>query len=155
MNRQRLVAHSTALESITADMDVPLEEDEDVPAGGIPARSENDERLILYIGIIDILQSYRLEKKLEHTFKSILYNGDTVSVCRPSFYAKRFQDAMGKQVFKKTPTFPLKHSPQAQNLDHAAALAGIALTAIEYTNKCSSSADHDDVGHVDAAAGLR
>ncbi|XP_033246672.1 phosphatidylinositol 4-phosphate 5-kinase type-1 alpha-like [Drosophila miranda] len=111
MNRQRLVAHSTAMESITADMDVTLEEDEDVPAGGIPARSENDERLILYIGIIDILQSYRLEKKLEHTFKSILYNGDTVSVCRPSFYAKRFQDAMAKQVFKKTPTFPLKHSP--------------------------------------------
>ncbi|KAH8301689.1 hypothetical protein KR059_008671 [Drosophila kikkawai] len=111
MNRQRLVAHSTALESITADMDMPLEEDEDVPSGGIPARSENDERLILYIGIIDILQSYRLEKKLEHTFKSILYNGDTVSVCRPSFYAKRFQDAMAKQVFKKTPTFPLKHSP--------------------------------------------
>ncbi|EDW35741.1 GL17422 [Drosophila persimilis] len=57
MNRQRLVAHSTAMESITADMDVTLEEDEDVPAGGIPARSENDERLILYIGIIDILQS--------------------------------------------------------------------------------------------------
>ncbi|EDW85930.1 uncharacterized protein Dwil_GK22881 [Drosophila willistoni] len=111
MNRQRLVAHSTAMESITADMDVTLDEDEDVPAGGIPARSENDERLILYIGIIDILQSYRLEKKLEHTFKSILYNGDTVSVCHPSFYAKRFQEAMAKQVFKKTPTFPLKHSP--------------------------------------------
>ncbi|XP_053965726.1 phosphatidylinositol 4-phosphate 5-kinase type-1 alpha [Anastrepha ludens] len=111
MNRQRLVAHSTALESITADMDIPMEEDEDVPAGGIPARSENDERLILYIGIIDILQSYRLEKKLEHTFKSIIYNGDTVSVCRPSFYAQRFQNFMGKTVFKKTPTFPLKHSP--------------------------------------------
>uniref|UniRef100_A0A1A9VY63 PIPK domain-containing protein n=1 Tax=Glossina austeni TaxID=7395 RepID=A0A1A9VY63_GLOAU len=111
MNRQRLVAHSTAMESITADIDTPFEEDEDVPAGGIPARSENDERLILYIGIIDILQSYRLEKKLEHTFKSIIYNGDTVSVCRPSFYAQRFQNFMGKTVFKKTPTFPLKHSP--------------------------------------------
>ncbi|EDW08201.1 uncharacterized protein Dmoj_GI19831 [Drosophila mojavensis] len=111
MNRQRLVAHSTAMESITADLDATLEEGVDEPKGGIPARSENDERLMLYIGIIDILQSYRLEKKLEHTFKSILYNGDTVSVCRPSFYAKRFQDAMGKQVFKKTPTFPLKHSP--------------------------------------------
>uniref|UniRef100_A0A1A9WMS1 PIPK domain-containing protein n=1 Tax=Glossina brevipalpis TaxID=37001 RepID=A0A1A9WMS1_9MUSC len=110
MNR-RLVAHSTAMESITADIDIPFEEDEDVPAGGIPARSENDERLILYIGIIDILQSYRLEKKLEHTFKSIIYNGDTVSVCRPSFYAQRFQNFMGKTVFKKTPTFPLKHSP--------------------------------------------
>ncbi|XP_067631375.1 phosphatidylinositol 4-phosphate 5-kinase type-1 sktl [Eurosta solidaginis] len=116
MNRQRLVAHSTALESITADMDIPLEEDEDVPAGGIPARSENDERLILYIGIIDILQSYRLEKRLEHTFKSIIYNGDTVSVCRPSFYAQRFQNFMGKTVFKKTPTFPLKHSPMKRKI---------------------------------------
>lgn len=109
MNRQRLVALSTAMESITAD-DTPFEEDEDVPAGGIPARSENDERLILYIGIIDILQSYRLEKKLEHTFKAIIYNGDTVSVCRPSFYAQRFQNFMGKTVFKKTPTFPLRQS---------------------------------------------
>ncbi|EDV35976.1 uncharacterized protein Dana_GF12741 [Drosophila ananassae] len=110
INRQRLVAHSTALESITADMDVPLEEDEDVPAGGIRARCLNNQRLILYIGIIDILQSYRLEKKLEHTFKSILYKGDTVSVCRPSFYAKRFQESMAN-VFKKAPTFSLKHSP--------------------------------------------
>lgn len=119
MNRQRLVAHSTAMESITADIDTPFEEDEDIPAGGIPARSENDERLILYIGIIDILQSYRLEKKLEHTFKSIIYNGDTVSVCRPSFYAQRFQNFMGKTVFKKTPTFPLKHSPSKRKTSNA------------------------------------
>ncbi|XP_037955173.1 phosphatidylinositol 4-phosphate 5-kinase type-1 alpha [Teleopsis dalmanni] len=117
MNRQRLVAHSTAMESIT--MDPPIEEDEDVPTGGIPARSENDERLLLYIGIIDILQSYRLEKKLEHTFKSIIYNGDTVSVCRPSFYAQRFQNFMGKTVFKKTPTFPLKHSPSKRKTSTA------------------------------------
>ncbi|XP_055916837.1 phosphatidylinositol 4-phosphate 5-kinase type-1 alpha isoform X2 [Eupeodes corollae] len=110
MNRQRLVAHSTAMESIQA-VDETIDEEEDVPLGGIPARSENDERLLLYIGIIDILQSYRLKKKLEHTFKSIIYDGDTVSVCRPSFYAQRFQDFMSKTVFKKTPTFPLKHSP--------------------------------------------
>lgn len=43
--------------------------------GGIPARSENGERLLLFIGIIDILQSYRLKKKLEHTFKSIIHDG--------------------------------------------------------------------------------
>ncbi|XP_055849036.1 phosphatidylinositol 4-phosphate 5-kinase type-1 alpha [Episyrphus balteatus] len=110
MNRQRLVAHSTAMESIQA-VDETIDDEEDVPQGGIPARSENDERLLLYIGIIDILQSYRLKKKLEHTFKSIIYDGDTVSVCRPSFYAQRFQDFMSKTVFKKTPTFPLKHSP--------------------------------------------
>lgn len=43
--------------------------------GGIPARSEKGERLLLFIGIIDILQSYRLKKKLEHTFKSIIHDG--------------------------------------------------------------------------------
>ena len=29
---------------------------------------------------------------------------DTVSVCRPSFYAQRFQDFMAKTVFKKIPS---------------------------------------------------
>lgn len=46
--------------------------------GGIPARSEKGERLLLYIGIIDILQSYRLKKKLEHTFKSIIHDGVSI-----------------------------------------------------------------------------
>ncbi|XP_037904257.1 phosphatidylinositol 4-phosphate 5-kinase type-1 beta isoform X15 [Hermetia illucens] len=109
INRQRLVAHSTAMESIQAESE-PIDEEEDVPPGGIPARSEKGERLLLFIGIIDILQSYRLKKKLEHTFKSIIHDGDTVSVCRPSFYAQRFQNFMAKTVFKKIPS-PLKHSP--------------------------------------------
>lgn len=43
--------------------------------GGIPARNEKGERLLLYIGVIDILQSYRIKKKLEHTFKSIIHDG--------------------------------------------------------------------------------
>lgn len=43
--------------------------------GGIPARNAAGERLLLFIGIIDILQSYRLKKKLEHTFKSIVTDG--------------------------------------------------------------------------------
>lgn len=98
-----------------------------ISPGGIPARSHRGERLLLFIGIIDILQSYRLKKKLEHTFKSIIHDGvsdlhlpfgkakdncmflffylqDTVSVCRPSFYAQRFQDFMAKTVFKKIPS---------------------------------------------------
>lgn len=37
------------------------------------------ERLLLFIGIIDILQSYRLVKKMEHTWKSLVYDG--VSFC--------------------------------------------------------------------------
>lgn len=46
--------------------------------GGIPARSEKGERLLLFIGIIDILQSYRLRKKLEHTWKSIIHDGVSI-----------------------------------------------------------------------------
>ncbi|KAL5287819.1 PIP5K1B family protein [Megaselia abdita] len=112
INRQRLVAHSTAMESITDAKFEPIEEegDEDTPTGGIPARNEKGERLLLFIGIIDILQSYRLKKKLEHTFKSIFHDGETVSVCRPSFYAQRFQTFMEKKVFRKVPS-TLKHQP--------------------------------------------
>ncbi|CAH1979150.1 unnamed protein product [Acanthoscelides obtectus] len=109
INRQRLVAHSTALESIQAESE-PIDEDDDTPPGGIPARNAKGERLLLFIGIIDILQSYRLRKKLEHTWKSMIHDGDTVSVHRPSFYAQRFLKFMSQTVFKKIPS-PLKHSP--------------------------------------------
>lgn len=43
--------------------------------GGIPARNAKGERLLLFVGIIDILQSYRLKKKLEHTWKSMIHDG--------------------------------------------------------------------------------
>lgn len=92
--------------------------------GGIPARNAQGERLLLFVGVIDILQSYRFRKKLEHSWKSLIHDGvsknvhqvylfnylnanlcdffqDTVSVHRPSFYAQRFQDFMAKKVFMK------------------------------------------------------
>lgn len=50
----------------------------DYRPGGIPARNDKGERLLLFIGIIDILQSYRLKKKLEHTFKSIIHDGVSI-----------------------------------------------------------------------------
>ncbi len=43
--------------------------------GGIPARNASGQKLLLYVGIIDILQSYHIRKKLEHTFKSVLTDG--------------------------------------------------------------------------------
>ena len=33
--------------------------------GGVPAKNQKGERLLLFLGIIDILQNYRLFKKLE------------------------------------------------------------------------------------------
>ncbi|CAG2219387.1 PIP5K [Mytilus edulis] len=107
----RLANYSTAIESIQArNVDDEEEEDEDTPPGGIPAKNAKGERLLIFLGIIDILQSYRLKKKLEHTMKSIVIDGDSISVHRPSFYCQRFQDFMSKRVFKKLQT-PIKHSP--------------------------------------------
>ncbi|XP_031549221.1 phosphatidylinositol 4-phosphate 5-kinase type-1 gamma-like [Actinia tenebrosa] len=80
---------------------ITVKETGERPFGGIPARNAKGERLLLFIGIIDILQSYRLKKKLEHGWKSIVHDGDTVSVHRPSFYSKRFLDFMSTKVFKK------------------------------------------------------
>ena len=33
------------------------------------------DRVLVYLGIIDILQSYRLKKKFEHTMKSMITDG--------------------------------------------------------------------------------
>ncbi|XP_017703502.1 PREDICTED: phosphatidylinositol 4-phosphate 5-kinase type-1 gamma isoform X2 [Rhinopithecus bieti] len=77
--------------------------------GGIPAVNGRGERLLLHIGIIDILQSYRFIKKLEHTWKALVHDGDTVSVHRPSFYAERFFKFMSNTVFRKNSS--LKSSP--------------------------------------------
>jgi len=68
---------------------------------GIPATNSKGERLLIFVGIIDILQYYRLFKKIEHTFKSVITDGDTVSVVEPGFYAQRFKEFMSTKVFRK------------------------------------------------------
>ncbi|KAJ1360714.1 hypothetical protein KIN20_019755 [Parelaphostrongylus tenuis] len=80
-----------------------------VPPGGVPARNSNGDRLILFLGIIDILQNYRFLKKMEHTWKAILHDGDSISVHNPNFYAQRFLSFMTEHVFKRGPA--LKQSP--------------------------------------------
>ena len=39
---------------------------------------------------------------VEHTWKSLIHDGDTVSVHRPSFYASRFKNFMSERVFRNT-----------------------------------------------------
>ncbi|GAA6227304.1 phosphatidylinositol 4-phosphate 5-kinase type-1 alpha-like [Lates japonicus] len=100
--------YSTAIEAIQAEAGSMGSLDTEDKTGGIPARNSKGERLLVYIGIIDILQSYRLVKKLEHSWKALVHDGDTVSVHRPSFYAERFQKFMCSTVFRK---ISLKTSP--------------------------------------------
>ncbi|XP_061588024.1 phosphatidylinositol 4-phosphate 5-kinase type-1 gamma-like isoform X2 [Cololabis saira] len=94
--------YSTAMESIQGGSTCRDTLDHDDTMGGIPAVSGKGERLLLFIGIIDILQSYRLVKKLEHSWKSLIHDGDTVSVHRPGFYAERFYKFCNTIVFKKS-----------------------------------------------------
>uniref|UniRef100_A0A8C8HXZ4 PIPK domain-containing protein n=1 Tax=Oncorhynchus tshawytscha TaxID=74940 RepID=A0A8C8HXZ4_ONCTS len=93
--------YSTAMESIQGGAACGESIDTDDTMGGIPAVNGKGERLLLYIGIIDILQSYR--------YSQISYRIDTVSVHRPGFYADRFFKFMSSNVFKKSSS--LKSSP--------------------------------------------
>ncbi|KAF7664922.1 hypothetical protein LDENG_00162250 [Lucifuga dentata] len=106
---QQKALYSTAMESIQGGAACGGAIDTDDTMGGIPAVNGKGERLLLYIGIIDILQSYRLIKKLEHTWKALVHDGDTVSVHRPGFYADRFFKFMSSTVFRKSSS--LKSSP--------------------------------------------
>ncbi|XP_065925141.1 phosphatidylinositol 4-phosphate 5-kinase type-1 alpha isoform X7 [Magallana gigas] len=105
--KTRVAQYTTPMESITAhntESDEEEQEDDEFPPGGIPARNSKGERIMLYLGLIDILQSYRLKKKFEHTLKSIVIDADSISVHRPSYYSQRFQDFMSAKVFRKIPT---------------------------------------------------
>ncbi|KAM3874396.1 phosphatidylinositol-4-phosphate 5-kinase, type I, beta a [Diretmus argenteus] len=98
--RGQKVLYSTALESIQGNVKDPEPVADDDTMGGIPAKHK-DEKLLIFLGIIDILQSYRFIKKMEHSWKALVHDGDTVSVHRPNFYADRFLKFMGSTVFKK------------------------------------------------------
>lgn len=104
--------YCTAIESIQGESKGKTSPQPYESMGGIPAFNSKGERLLVFIGIIDILQSYRLVKKLEHSWKALLHDGDTVSVHRPSFYADRFQKFMCSTVFRKS---QLKTSPSKKN----------------------------------------
>ncbi|KAG2318137.1 hypothetical protein Bca52824_021259 [Brassica carinata] len=48
--------------------------------------------VILYFGVIDILQDYDISKKLEHAYKSMQYDPTSISAVDPKQYSRRFRD---------------------------------------------------------------
>lgn len=52
--------------------------------------------VVLYFGIIDILQDYDITKKLEHAYKSLQVDPASISAVDPKLYSKRFRDFIGK-----------------------------------------------------------
>ncbi|KAG6517526.1 phosphatidylinositol 4-phosphate 5-kinase 9-like [Zingiber officinale] len=74
----------------------------------MPARAEhipgNDEKepihevydVVLYLGIIDILQEYNMTKKIERAYKSLQFDSISISAVDPEFYSHRFLDFIQK-----------------------------------------------------------
>ncbi|KAK7275690.1 hypothetical protein RIF29_16812 [Crotalaria pallida] len=52
--------------------------------------------IVLYFGIIDILQDYDISKKLEHAYKSLQVDSTSISAVDPKLYSKRFRDFVGR-----------------------------------------------------------
>ncbi|MCE3051784.1 hypothetical protein HAX54_050795 [Datura stramonium] len=60
-----------------------------------PSRGEVYE-VVLYFGIIDILQDYDISKKLEHAYKSLQADPTSISAVDPKLYSKRFRNFIGR-----------------------------------------------------------
>ena len=52
--------------------------------------------VVLYLGIIDILQDYNISKKIEHAYKSIHFDSLSISAVDPTFYSNRFLEFIRK-----------------------------------------------------------
>lgn len=57
--------------------------------------------VVLYLGIIDILQEYNMSKKIEHAYKSLQFDSISISAVDPTFYSRRFLEFIEK-VFPVT-----------------------------------------------------
>ncbi|KAL6010075.1 hypothetical protein ACLOJK_000506 [Asimina triloba] len=58
--------------------------------------------VVLFFGIIDILQDYDISKKLEHAYKSIQYDPTSISAVDPKQYSRRFRDFIYKVFVEDT-----------------------------------------------------
>ncbi|XP_047309446.1 phosphatidylinositol 4-phosphate 5-kinase 2-like [Impatiens glandulifera] len=58
--------------------------------------------VVLYFGIIDILQDYDISKKLEHAYKSLHVDPTSISAVDPKLYSKRFRDFIHRIILEET-----------------------------------------------------
>ncbi|KAF6155307.1 hypothetical protein GIB67_019833 [Kingdonia uniflora] len=58
--------------------------------------------VVLFFGIIDILQDYDISKKLEHAYKAFQYDATSISAVDPKQYSRRFRDFIYKAFAEDT-----------------------------------------------------
>lgn len=70
-----IIPESTGAQTPNVNIEESVAIPYEVPPGGVMGRTEKGDRVLIFLGIIDILQSYRFRKKLEHTLKSVITDG--------------------------------------------------------------------------------
>ncbi|KAL8135916.1 hypothetical protein AgCh_010510 [Apium graveolens] len=89
----------------TARLQIQLGVNMPARAEHIPGKKESEMfhdvyDVVLYVGIIDILQDYNAHKKIEHAYKSLQFDSLSISAVDPVFYSRRFLEFM-KKVFPR------------------------------------------------------
>ncbi|KAJ4967036.1 hypothetical protein NE237_018885 [Protea cynaroides] len=104
LDMDRVVAGRNPLVQLGANMPARAEQvirrsdfEQFTPIGGgnltpLPGGGGQIYEVILYFGIIDILQDYDISKKLEHAYKSLQADPSSISAVDPKLYSKRFRD---------------------------------------------------------------
>lgn len=108
----------------------------DKEIGGLVCYNSHGEKVHAFIGIIDILQNFGYKKKAEHTYKSLRWDGNTVSVHNPTFYSQRFQRFLGATVFRPDAT---SSKPAASDRKPASAARGRSFMRRVNANEASRS----------------
>ncbi|XP_027350703.1 phosphatidylinositol 4-phosphate 5-kinase 9-like [Abrus precatorius] len=101
MRGSRLRASSAGDEEVdlllpgTARLQIQLGVNMPSRAEQIPGKQEEEMfhevyDVVLYLGIIDILQDYNMTKKIEHAYKSLQFDSLSISAVDPTFYSRRF-----------------------------------------------------------------
>ncbi|XP_010474473.1 PREDICTED: phosphatidylinositol 4-phosphate 5-kinase 3-like, partial [Camelina sativa] len=71
-------------------------EEDDIDNTNLRSTKKEVIEVILYFGVIDILQDYDITKKLEHAYKSLHADPTSISAVDPKLYSRRFRDFINK-----------------------------------------------------------
>lgn len=71
-------------------------EEDDIDNSNPKSTRKEVVEVILYFGVIDILQDYDITKKLEHAYKSLHADPASISAVDPKLYSRRFRDFINR-----------------------------------------------------------
>lgn len=107
VRKDQLLIDPSRLSSISLGINMPARAEKTVRKSDVETQLFGEPTgvlydVILFFGIIDILQDYDISKKLEHAYKSMQYDATSISAVDPKQYSKRFRDFIFKIFVEDT-----------------------------------------------------